>query len=196
MTCLTRGSSERRHRDRRSRSSAIFSSLDSVSIGSIGGIERAAGRDASACRCRSRLALRDRARGAGCFQQRRQHDLVGIREAGLFAGHRAHADALLDRVVAFLDDAVLEHPGLLRECWKYRSAASTLAPSTRSSACARRPWSSPPGTRSACLRERSGSIFAVVVMRLQALPASTRRDATAPGNFAAPRPACPGRSAR
>ena len=56
--------------------------------------------------------LRDRARAARGRKEFGQHDLVGIREAGLLAAHRAHADALLDRMIAFLDDAVLEHPGL------------------------------------------------------------------------------------
>ena len=56
---------------------------------------------------------RDRARRARRLEQRRRHDLVGIGEAGALAGHRAHADALLDAVAAFLDDAVLERPVLL-----------------------------------------------------------------------------------
>ena len=47
------------------------------------------------------------------FGQRRQHDLIGVREAGFLARERAHADALLDAVTAFLDDAVFERPGLL-----------------------------------------------------------------------------------
>ena len=42
-----------------------------------------------------------------------QHDLVRIGEAGLLAGERTHADALLDAGAAVLDDAVLERPGLL-----------------------------------------------------------------------------------
>ena len=33
--------------------------------------------------------------------ERRQHDLVRIREAGLLAGDGAHADALLDAGAAF-----------------------------------------------------------------------------------------------
>ena len=49
----------------------------------------------------------------GSLEQRRQDDLVRIREACLLAGERAHADALVDAVRAFLDDAVLERPGLL-----------------------------------------------------------------------------------
>ena len=56
---------------------------------------------------------RDGARGARGFLERRQHDLVGVGKAGLLAGERAHADALLDAGAAVLDDAVLERPGLL-----------------------------------------------------------------------------------
>ena len=37
-------------------------------------------------------------------------DVVGIGETGLLAGDRAHADALLDRMRAVLDDAVLHRP--------------------------------------------------------------------------------------
>ena len=44
-------------------------------------------------------------RGAG---ECRQQYLVGIGEAGLLAGDRAHTHALLDAVGAVLDDAVLE----------------------------------------------------------------------------------------
>ncbi len=55
----------------------------------------------------------DGARGAGGLLQGGQDDLVGVGEAGLLAGERAHADALLDARAAVLDDAVLERPGLL-----------------------------------------------------------------------------------
>ena len=61
---------------------------------------------------RVRTAARDRARRLRRFGQRRQHDLVRIREAGLLARQRTHADALLDAVRAVLDDAVFERPGL------------------------------------------------------------------------------------
>src|SRR5579863_3120361 len=56
---------------------------------------------------------RNGAGGAGSLLQRGQDDLVGVGEAGLFAGERAYADALLDAGAAVLDDAVLERPGLL-----------------------------------------------------------------------------------
>ena len=49
-------------------------------------------------------------RGARSRQQRVGVDFVGIREAGLLAGDRPHADALVDRVRAVLDDAVLHRP--------------------------------------------------------------------------------------
>ena len=72
----------------------------------------AASRAASAWPPPSLPALRDRARRLRRGQQFRQDDLVRVGEAGLLAAHRAHADALLDRMVAVLDDAVLEHPRL------------------------------------------------------------------------------------
>ncbi len=56
---------------------------------------------------------RDGARGARGLLQSRQDDLVGIGEAGLLAGERAHPDALLDARAAVLDDPVLERPRLL-----------------------------------------------------------------------------------
>ncbi len=58
---------------------------------------------------------RDGARRVRRLEQRRQHDLVRIRETGLLAGERAHADAVVDAVRAVLDDAVLERPRLLAD---------------------------------------------------------------------------------
>ena len=55
----------------------------------------------------------DGACGARGVEQRLGEDLVGVGEAGLLAGERAHADALLDARAAFLDDAVLERPALV-----------------------------------------------------------------------------------
>ena len=60
----------------------------------------------------ARPEARNGARGMRGFEQRGQHHFVGIREAGLLAGQRAHTDALLDAVRAVLDDAVLERPRL------------------------------------------------------------------------------------
>src|SRR3546814_2756779 len=66
------------------------------------------GRDgAAAC-------ARDRAGRTGGLQQRLRMDVVGIGEAGLLAGNRAHAHALLDRVRAVLHDPVLHRPALAR----------------------------------------------------------------------------------
>ena len=56
---------------------------------------------------------RDGARGARGILERRQHDFIGVRKAGLLPGQRAHADALFDGGAAFLDDAVLQRPRLL-----------------------------------------------------------------------------------
>ena len=56
--------------------------------------------------------LRDRARRSRRSQQFRQHDFVGIGEAGFLATHRAHANALLDRMITLLDNAVFEQPRL------------------------------------------------------------------------------------
>src|SRR5690606_18604534 len=55
---------------------------------------------------------RDRARRAGGLEQGRGVDVVRVREAGLLAGDRPHANALLDRMRAVLDDAVLHRPAL------------------------------------------------------------------------------------
>ena len=49
----------------------------------------------------------------GCILQRVEADLVGIGERRLFAGHRTHADALLDVEAARLDDALLEAPAFV-----------------------------------------------------------------------------------
>ena len=83
------------------------------SIGSCGRIQLAAARPrrAGPRDCASAVAA-DRARGARRLQQRLAADVVGIGEAGLLAADRAHADALLDRVRAVLDDAVLDRPAL------------------------------------------------------------------------------------
>src|SRR5690606_28643600 len=55
---------------------------------------------------------RDRACRTGGLEQCRGVDVVRVREAGLLAGDRAHANALLDRMRAVLDDAVLHRPAL------------------------------------------------------------------------------------
>src|SRR6185295_17978543 len=44
--------------------------------------------------------------------QRGETDFIGIGERGLLARNRAHADALLDREAARLDDTLLEAPAL------------------------------------------------------------------------------------
>src|SRR5258708_527466 len=54
----------------------------------------------------------DGARGARRFLERLRLDFIGIGEAGAFAGQRAHTHALLDARAPFLDDAILERPGL------------------------------------------------------------------------------------
>jgi hypothetical protein len=55
---------------------------------------------------------RDRPRRLRGREQRRRIEVIRIREAGLLAGDRAHAHALLDRMRAVLDDAVLHAPAL------------------------------------------------------------------------------------
>ncbi|MCY1419394.1 hypothetical protein D9M71_349830 [compost metagenome] len=52
------------------------------------------------------------ARGARGLTQGIGGDGVAVGEAGLLAGLGAHADALVEVEAAFLDDAVLQHPGL------------------------------------------------------------------------------------
>src|SRR5690606_3905031 len=58
-------------------------------------------------------ALRDAARRLRGVEQRFGIDLVRIREAGLLADDRAHADALVDAEHAFLDLAVLDGPAFV-----------------------------------------------------------------------------------
>jgi hypothetical protein len=53
---------------------------------------------------------RDGARGGGGVEQGGLRDVVGIGEGGLVAGHGAHADALVDREAAALDDALFQAP--------------------------------------------------------------------------------------
>ena len=78
----------------------------------VAGIQRTAAAAHQRVR-RMRAAIAgDRARGAGRAQQRLRIDVIGIGEAGLLAGDRAHADALVDGVRAVLDDAVLHRPAL------------------------------------------------------------------------------------
>ena len=62
--------------------------------------------------CSAIAAVRDRTGSPRGFQQLRQHDLVGIGETGFLAADRPHAHALLDRVAAVLDDALLQRPRL------------------------------------------------------------------------------------
>ena len=54
----------------------------------------------------------NRPRRAGCFEQRVAADVVGIRKTGFLAADRAHAEPLVDRVRAVLDDAVFNRPTL------------------------------------------------------------------------------------
>ncbi len=109
---LMRGSSARQNLST-SRKSVIFSSFGSDSTGSMRRVQRlrVRARPAHGRRCDPPDCAIARAR-LRRGQQLRQHDLVGIGETGFLAAHRAHADALLDRMVAFLDDAVFEHPRL------------------------------------------------------------------------------------
>ena len=94
-------------------SSATLSASASVAIGSSGRIQPVRRGRVPGLHLPLAALARDRARRARRLEQRRRNDLVRIREAGALAGHRAHADALLDAVAAFLDDAVLERPVLL-----------------------------------------------------------------------------------
>ena len=85
-----------------------------VSVDRIGGGVQRLGRSRAGAGQRGRGAAvavaGDGFRGARSREQRVSVDFVGIRETGLFAGDRPHADALIDRVRAVLDDAVLHRP--------------------------------------------------------------------------------------
>ena len=65
----------------------------------------------------------DGAGGGGRFQQRRQHDLVGIGEAGFLATRRPDADTLLDGMAGVLDLPVLQPPGFGAALLKIQVAA-------------------------------------------------------------------------
>ncbi len=59
------------------------------------------------------LRARNAARGHDGVGQSGFIELVGIGEPGALTGDRAHADALIDAVRPFLDDPVLDGPGLV-----------------------------------------------------------------------------------
>ena len=70
-----------------------------------------------------------RARGG---EQRVGLDFVGIREAGLFAGDRAHADALVDRMHAVLDDAIFHRPAFAARMLEIQIAEVDAGPEQQS----------------------------------------------------------------
>src|SRR3546814_6244289 len=70
--------------------------------------------------CSSDLVAGDGARGLRRVRQGHGIDVVGIGEPGLLAGNRAHAHALLDRMRAVLDDAVLHRPEIGRASCRER----------------------------------------------------------------------------
>jgi hypothetical protein len=53
------------------------------------------------------------ARTVRAHRAARLREIVAVGEGGLLAGHRTHADALVDREAAALDDALLEAPALV-----------------------------------------------------------------------------------
>ena len=59
------------------------------------------------------MRARDTARGHDGVGQCGLVELIRVRETRALAGDRAHADALVDAVGTFLDDAVLDGPGLV-----------------------------------------------------------------------------------
>src|SRR5690606_9199984 len=73
----------------------------------------------------------DGARGPGRIGQRDRIDVVGIGEAGLLAGDRAHAHALLDRVRTVLDDAVLYRPAFAARVLEIQVAGIDAGPEQR-----------------------------------------------------------------
>ena len=112
MTCFTRGSSAR-HSASSSRSSAILSSLDKRLDRIDRGIQRRA-RSRSASGLPTPFApLCAIARAEPAASSSAGSTISSEYAKPVFSPRqRAHADALLDRVIAVLDDAVLEHPGL------------------------------------------------------------------------------------
>ena len=55
----------------------------------------------------------DAASGSHRLLQRQQAQLVRVGETGLLAADGAHPHPLIDVVAAILDDAVVQHPGLV-----------------------------------------------------------------------------------
>jgi len=98
----------------------------------------------------ARAAHGNGARRARRFLERLRLDFVGIGEAGALAGHRAHAHSLLDAGAAFLDDAVLERPGLLLGCLEIQIRGVDLRAQGQVERLREPPWSRPPGASSAC----------------------------------------------
>jgi hypothetical protein len=115
ITCRTRGSRLRTSASISRSSNATFASLSSASIGSSAGYSAArvlaqASPLALACWRPSRAIA---ARRPCADSSNAGIDLIRIGEAGLLAGDRAHAHALLDRMRTVLDDAVLHAPALV-----------------------------------------------------------------------------------
>ena len=115
ITCTTRGSLARARRSTFS-SSATFCVLSSVPIGSVGAYSTCAGATLRHAADLDAAALArgcDRAHRARGVLQRRVGDVVAVGKRRLLAGHRAHADALVDREAAALDDAFFQAPAFV-----------------------------------------------------------------------------------
>ena len=81
-----------------------------------GQVERAAGRDPGLARDLDAPVLArcgDAANRARGVEQRGLGDVVGVGKSGLLACHRPHANALVDREAAALDDALFQAPALV-----------------------------------------------------------------------------------
>src|SRR5690606_29059412 len=77
------------------------------------GIERMPAHAARHFHATLAAATRDAACRGGRIEQRRDVELIGIRETGLLADDRPYADALIHAEDAFLDVAVLDGPALV-----------------------------------------------------------------------------------
>ncbi len=88
MTWLTRGSSERAKASISRSSCDLAGAVETVDRID-GPVERTTAADRERLPDAVRSGLRDGTRGAGGFEQLRQHDFVGIRETRLLAGQRA-----------------------------------------------------------------------------------------------------------
>ena len=74
---------------------------------------------------------RDRGGCVRRLHQRRQDEIVRIRETGLFPRHRANANTLIEVIATLFDDAVLERPGLVPDHLKIKVGIVDPSPHQR-----------------------------------------------------------------